>query len=241
MRRCAIVTGGSGGIGEAISLRLAMAGYDICINYHSSPQRAEGVKRRVEELGRRAITFQADVSQPSQVEEMVQRVVDTLGGIDVLVNNAGILSRQMVTEDLEEREWDRVLAVNLKGAFLCSRSAIPHLKKAPQASIVNISSIAGKMGGVVGVHYAASKAGLIGLTMALASELAPYKITCNAVAPGPVDTELIDDQLKERLRGLTPLNRIARPEEIASSVLFLIENRYITGETIDVNGGRYMD
>ncbi len=241
MGGCAIVTGGSGGIGEAISLRLAEAGFDVCINYHNSPERAERVKKGVEGLGRRAITFRADVSKFSEVGEMVQETADAFDGIDVLVNNAGILSQQTVTEDLDEAEWDRVLAVNLKGPFLCARFAIPYLKKAHQASIVNISSIAGKMGGVVGVHYAASKAGLIGLTMALASELAPYDITCNAVAPGPVDTALIDAQLKERLKGLTPLKRIARPEEIASSVLFLIENRYITGETIDVNGGRYMD
>jgi 3-oxoacyl-[acyl-carrier protein] reductase len=241
MGKCAVVTGGSGGIGEAISLKLAEAGFDICINYHNTPERAERVKKEVERIGRRAITFKADVSRSPEVKEMVKGATDAFGGIEVLVNNAGILSQQTVTEDLSEKEWDRMLAVNLKGPFLCSRFAIPYLKKAHRASIVNISSIAGKMGGVVGVHYAASKAGLIGFTMALASELAPYNITCNAVAPGPVDTALIDASLKEKLKGLTPLNRIAKPEEIAFSVLFLIENRYITGETIDVNGGRYMD
>lgn len=241
MKGCAIVTGGSGGIGEAISQKLAQAGFDICINYHNSPERAERRKKRIEDMGRRAITFRADVSQSSEVEEMIKGAAEVFGGIEVLVNNAGILSQQTVTEDLSEDEWDRMLTINLKGPFLCSRLAIPYLKKANQASIVNISSIAGKMGGVVGVHYAASKAGLIGFTMALASELAPYKITCNAVAPGPVDTGLIDAQLKEKLMGLTPLKRIAKPEEVASTVLFLVENRYITGETIDVNGGRYMD
>ncbi len=241
MRGCALVTGGSRGIGAAISLRLAAAGYDICINYHHSRDGAEEVRRGVEGFGRRAMIFQADVSQPLQVKEMVEKVVDFFGGIEVVVNNAGILSRRTLTEELDEGEWDRMLAVNLKGAFLVAHFAIPYLKEARQASIVNISSIAGKMGGVVGVHYAASKAGLIGLTMALASELAPYAITCNAVAPGPVDTELIDPNLKEKLKGLCPLKRIARPEEIAACVLFLIENRYITGEVIDVNGGRYMD
>jgi len=241
MKRRALVTGGSGGIGRAICLKLAEAGFNICINYHNSLERAERVKEVVIKLGQKAITLKADVSKSSEVEEMVRGAADALGGIEVLVNNAGVLTPRAVTEDLSEAEWDRMLGVNLKGAFLCSRFAIPYLKKANQASIVNISSIAGKMGGVVGVHYAASKAGLIGFTMALASELAPYNITCNAIAPGPVDTELIDADLKEKLRRLTPLNRIARPEEIASCVLFLTENRYITGETIDVNGGRYMD
>ena len=162
-------------------------------------------------------------------------------GIDVLVNNAGILPNPRKIEEISDQEWERIIGINLKGAFYCSRAVVPYMKKQRSGNIVNISSVAGKEGGTVGAHYAASKAGMIGLTKALAKELAQYNIRVNAVAPGPVDTEFLPEDLKAKLSKLSLLGRIAKPEEVAHAVLFLIENEHITGETINVNGGRYMD
>jgi len=175
-----------------------------------------------------------------EVEAMVETVVRELGGVDILVNNAGVLTIRRSILDVSEEDWERVININLKGVFNCCKAVVKYMI-GKGGKIVNISSIAGKMGGTVGVHYAASKAGVIGLTMALASELAPYGITVNAVAPGAVDTEFIPEELKEELAKRVPLGRIAHPEEVSSTVVFLLENDHITGETINVNGGRYMD
>jgi len=235
----ALITGASRGIGRAIALSLAAKGANVGINYRARKTDAEQVKNEVLKAGVQAEIFKADVSKSEEVERMVREFVEKFGQIDILVNNAGVFPDHFTTSEITEEEWDWLMDINLKGAFLVTKAALSHIPDG--GKIVNISSIAGKMGGVAGVHYAASKAGLIGFTFALASELAPRKITVNAVAPGPVDTEMIPDDVKDRLAKITPIGRIATPEEIAHVVVFLIENDYVDGEVVDINGARYMD
>ncbi len=236
MEKVALVTGGDRGIGRAISLALAKKGYAIAINYRKNKDKAEETMKMIEEMGGKAMIVKFDVRKRDEVREGVKRIIDEFGRIDVLVNNAGILGKNSKFEEIDDDDWDNVLNTNLKGAFIVTQEVTKYMKK---GKIVNIASIAGRNGGTVGVHYAASKAGIIGLTFALASQLAP-NILVNGVAPGPVDTELLSEEKKRELSKLTPLGRIARPEEIAHAVIFLIENDYVNGTIIDINGGRYM-
>ncbi len=164
---------------------------------------------------------------------MVEKIIERFGRIDVLVNNAGILGKALDPMDVTDEDWDAVLGVNLRGAFIVTQEVLKYMKK---GKIVNIASIAGKDGGTVGPHYAASKGGLIALTFNLARHLAP-DILVNAVAPGPVDTGLISPEIKEKLRKLSLTGEIAKPEDIAHAVIFLLENDHVTGEVVDVNGG----
>ena len=235
----AIVTGGSRGIGRAIALELAKRGANVGINYVSNEARAKETLSEIEKFDVKGILLKGDVSRIEEVKNFVKKFVDEFKRIDILINNAGILSKNINFLDVSEEEWDRLIDVNLKGTFLVTKEALPFMPDG--GKIINMSSIAGKMGGTVGAHYAASKSGIIGLTFALASELAKRKITVNAIAPGPVDTELITEEIKERLSKVTPLGRIATPEEIAKTAIFLIENDFVDGEVIDVNGARYMD
>ena len=237
--KVALVTGGDRGIGRAISVALARRGADVAVNYYKDRSRAEEVVGFLRGLGVRSMAIQADVSDYEQVERMIDEVVEAFGGLDILVNNAGITGEHVKLSEIPVEEWNRLLEVNLKGVFNCCKAAEPFLRQA-RGKIVNMSSVAGKMGGTIGSHYAASKAGIIGLTFALASELAP-DVAVNAVAPGPVDTDLISPEVKDRLARIIPLGRIATPEEIAHAVIFLLENDYVTGEVVDVNAGRYMD
>ena len=235
--KVALVTGAGRGIGRAIALALAERGVNVAVNYAHSREKADETvelcrSRRVD-----AIAVKADVSNREEVRKMVEEIVDHFGRIDILINNAGILGKALTPMEVTDEEWDEVLGVNLKGAFIVTQEVLRYMKK---GKIVNIASIAGKDGGTVGPHYAASKGGLIALTFNLARHLAP-DILVNAVAPGPVDTELISPEIKERLRSLSLTGKIAKPEEIAHAVIFLLENDHITGEVIDVNGGRLMD
>ncbi len=232
----ALITGGSRGIGRAISLALARKGCRVIINYHKDKQSAEETKALVEQLGAHAYLLQFDVTQRDEVRSSLASLPRDLRDIRILVNNAGILGEKYRFMEIDDDEWERVMDVNVKGAFIVTQEVLRFMRR---GKIVNIASIAGRNGGTVGAHYAASKAALIGFTFALARQLAP-DILVNAVAPGPVDTTLIPEEKKSELAKLSPLNRIATPEEIAHAVQFLLENDYVTGSVVDVNGGRYM-
>ncbi|MBN1223446.1 MAG: 3-oxoacyl-ACP reductase FabG [Candidatus Aminicenantes bacterium] len=235
----AIVTGGDRGIGRAIAVALAKKGADVAVNFYTNETAAETTLELISGFGRNAIKIQADLRDFNQIEDMVSEVRKKFGAIDILVNNAGISGSNTTLEKIPIEEWRNVIELNLTGMFLCCKTAAKELKKA-HGKIVNISSIAGKMGGTIGCHYAASKAGVIGLTFALAGELAPL-VTVNAIAPGPVDTDFISPAKKKDLAMKTPFGRIATPDEIAHTVIYLLENDYVSGEVIDVNAGRYVD
>ncbi len=243
-RRVALVTGASRGIGAATALRLAREGFDVAVNYLQSEQKAREVAARVEELGRRALIVRADVADYPQVKAMVARVVDELGGLHVLVNNAGY-SSHFAPEALPVDEWRRMLAVTLDAAFYAAKEAIPHMKRAGWGRIVNVSSLRALAGSARGAHYAAAKAGLIGLTKSLALALGPYGITVNAVAPGYTRTDMTRKALEEQGEQILkqiPVRRVAEPEEVAALIAFLCSDEAgsITGETISLNGGIYM-
>ena len=243
--KVALVTGAQQGIGRAIAVALARDGADVGVNFLDDAAAAEGVAGEIRGLGRRAVTIQSDVSRAASVESMVKATVDALGPPEVLVNNAGVFPRASFLE-LAEREWDLVLGVNLKGSFLCAQAVARALVAANRSgAIVNISSSAVR-GDPRGVHYSSSKAGVVGLTRAMALALAPHRIRVNAIAPGLTDTAQprygnTEAQIAERAREI-PLGRIAQPEEIARVAVFLAtqEAAWITGELIHVNGGFYL-
>jgi 3-oxoacyl-[acyl-carrier protein] reductase len=243
--KVALVTGAQQGIGHAIAVALARDGADVGVNFLDDADRAERVADEIRSLGRRALAVQADVAQAASVEAMVAAVVDALGPPDVLVNNAGVFPRASFLE-LQEREWDHVLGVNLKGSFLCAQAVARALVAGERpGAIVNISSSAVR-GDARGVHYSASKAGVVGLTRAMALALAPHRIRVNAIAPGLTNTQQprygnTEEQLAVRAREI-PLGRMAQPEEIARVAVFLASSEacWITGELIHVNGGFYM-
>jgi 3-oxoacyl-[acyl-carrier protein] reductase len=243
--KVALVTGAQQGIGRAIAVALARDGADVSVNYLDDPSAAERVAEEIRGMGRRAISVQADVSKPADVDAMVKTVVEALGPPEVLVNNAGVFPRASFL-DLSEGEWDQVLGINLKGSFLCAQAVARTLVAAKRpGAFVNISSSAVR-GDPRGVHYSASKAGIVGLTRAMALALAPHGIRVNAIAPGLTDTAQprygnTEEQIAVRAREI-PLGRMAQPEEIARVVVFLTTSDagWITGELIHVNGGFYM-
>ena len=243
--KVALVTGAQQGIGRAIAVALARDGADVGVNFLDDAAAAEKVAGEIRGLGRRAVTVQGDVSQTASVQGMVKTVVDALGPPDILVNNAGVFPRASFLE-VPEREWDHVLGINLKGSFLCAQAVARALVAAGRpGAIVNISSSAVR-GDPRGVHYSSSKAGVVGLTRAMALALAPHRIRVNAIAPGLTDTAQprygnTEEQIAERAREI-PLGRIAQPEEIAKVAVFLAsaESGWVTGELIHVNGGFYM-
>jgi 3-oxoacyl-[acyl-carrier protein] reductase len=233
--RVALVTGGSRGIGRAIALALAEAGADVAVNYHERAGRAAEVVDTIRANGRRAMAVHADVALATPVSTMMSEVEGGLGAISVLVNNAGIgLHRGL--DDLTEADFDRTIAVNLKSAFLCTKAALPHMRAQRWGRIVNISSGAARGAGVVGAHYNASKAGLEGLTRGYAARLAAEGITVNAVAPSLIETDMMSGLAGERAARI-PIGRLGRPEEVAATVLMVIGNAYMTGQTVQVNGG----
>ncbi len=239
------VTGGSRGIGRAIARAFGRAGAAVALGDISGEQGGAAV-RELEREGAQAFFCPVDVAQGEEVRRFFSDAAKFLGGLDILVNNAGICPMQDF-EAVEEAEWDRVLAVNLKGVFLCTKAAIPYLKESAHGCIINISSIAGKVGGlVVPPHYSASKAGVDCLTKATARYLAPHRVRVNAVAPANIETEMTDawsEERKDLMRRQCPMGRFGLAEEVVGAVLFLASDRasYITGEIIDVNGGLLMD
>jgi len=242
--KVALITGSSRGIGKAIALRLAMEGANIAINYLKNREKAEKVAMEARKYGVEAKIYQADVSNYQQVEEMVRKIVEDFNTIHILVNNAGIIPQHYSIFDIPLEEWEKILAVNLTGVFNCTKAVVPVMIKNREGKIINISSVAGKMGGTVGPHYAASKAGIIGMTFSLAQELLKYNITVNAIAPGPIETEMVQSISEERRKIIlsrVPMGRFGKTEEVAEAVIFLIKCDYVTGEVIDINGGYYMD
>jgi 3-oxoacyl-[acyl-carrier protein] reductase len=234
----ALVTGGSRGLGRAIALALAEAGADVAVNYRERALDADEVADRIRGLGRQAMAIQADVAVSAEVDELVDRLEQELGAPSILINNAGIARPQPVDE-ITETDFDDLIRVNLKSAFLVTQRVLPAMREAGFGRIVNISSVAAQVGGVVGPHYAASKAGMIGLTHGYANLLAKEGITVNAIAPALVETDMVIANLRAK-PDIIPVGRFGKPDEVASVVVMLAENGYITGQTVNVNGGWYM-
>lgn len=237
--KVALVTGASRGIGRAIALALAQAGADIAINFLHRAEEAESAAEEVRLCGRRGAIFQADVSVASDVQRLIRRVEEQIGGIEILVNNAGIAGPRRI-EDITEDDWDLTMAVNLKSCFLATQAVLPGMRLRRWGRIVNVSSVAAQTGGVVGPHYAASKAGMLGLTRSYAQRLAKEGITVNAIAPALVETEMVTSNPNAR-PDLIPVGRYGLPSEVAQVALMLALNGYITGQTINVNGGWHMN
>ena len=234
----ALVTGGSRGIGRAVALTLATAGAKVAVTYKTHGADAENVCILIKSLGGHAIAVQADVSITAQVAGMVRQVESQLGPVAVLVNNAGI-SRLQPFDQISERDWDDVIAVNLKSVFLVTQAVLAGMRAAKWGRIINLSSVAAQTGGVIGPHYAASKAGIHGLTHSYAALLAKEGITVNAIAPALIETDMTRDNPRAR-PDLIPVGRFGTVDEVADVVVMLAANGYITGQTINVNGGWYM-
>jgi 3-oxoacyl-[acyl-carrier protein] reductase len=233
--KVALVTGASRGIGRAAALALAAAGADVAVNYRERSAEAGEVVAAIRASGRRAVAVAADVSDSDAVVGMMSRIEDELGTVDVLVNNAGVAIIRGV-DDLTEAEFDLTLAVNLKSAFLCTQAVLPGMRARDWGRIVNISSGAARGAGGIGVHYNASKAGLEGLTRGYAARLVKQGITVNAVAPSLIDTDMMNARRDEYVARI-PLGRMGTADEVAQAVLMVIGNDYMTGQTVQLNGG----
>jgi 3-oxoacyl-[acyl-carrier protein] reductase len=233
--RIALVTGGSRGIGAAIALSLANAGADVVVNYLTHATEAQVVASRILQLGRRCVCIQANVSDASEVKRLAAEAQKSLGEIDILVNNAGI-ARQQPLEQITEHDWDELIDVNLKSCFLVTQAILPAMRTRKWGRIINVSSVAAQIGGVVGPHYAASKAGMLGLTYYYARYLAKDGITVNAIAPALIETDMTRGNVKASSSNI-PLGRYGTVEEVADIALLLATNGYMTGQTINANGG----
>jgi 3-oxoacyl-[acyl-carrier protein] reductase len=241
-QRVALVTGASRGIGRAIAQFLGQGGLKVAVNYRRDEASAGAVVDLIRSAGGEAHAFAADVGDPHEAERLVHDVTDHFGELHVLVNNAGI-TRDNLMLRMKQEEWDEVLATDLSGAFHCTKAALRGMVRQRYGRIVNIASVAGIVGNAGQANYAAAKAGLIGLTRALAREVASRGITVNAVAPGLIDTELsrtVSDRAGEALLEHIPLGRMGRPEEIAEAVWYLVQAEYVTGQVLVVDGGLAM-
>jgi 3-oxoacyl-[acyl-carrier protein] reductase len=239
-----IVTGASRGLGRAIALAFAREGADVLVNYANREEQAKEVAAAIEGCGRRAVVYRADVSDPAQVQAMVGVALAAFGRVDVLVNNAGITMPKGPLE-ISEAEWDRVLAVNLKSVFLCSRAVAEGMVAQGGGRIINIASTAGQTGTLSGPAYCASKAGVVGLTKSLAHSFAAHNVLVNALSPALIDTEILywrtPEQWKTTLESI-PLKRLGSPDDLAEAAVFLASSggNFITGATLDINGGLHM-
>jgi len=240
----AIVTGGSLGIGAAIARELGRQGSNVAINYRKHDTEAKQVVADIEAMGRKGLAVKADVSKFSDAENMVNQVIEEFGGLDILVNNAGI-NRDGVIWKMTEEQWDQVIDINLKGYFNYIHAAVKTFREQKGGKIINVTSINGLRGKFGQTNYSASKAGIIGLTKALARELGRANVNVNAVAPGLIETDMMKDapdSVKEAALAEIVLGRMGKPEEVASVVAFLCSEsaRHITGEVIRVDGGQYI-
>lgn len=238
-----LITGGAGGIGSAIAVAFAQSGYDVALNYNKSKDKAERIASiLVESYGVNAAAFCADVSDRASVNNMFDKIDDSFGRLDVLVNNAGIAQQRLFT-DITPEEWKAMTAINLDGVFNCSQEALRrYMLKVHDGVILNISSMWGQVGASCEVHYSAAKAGVIGLTKALAKEVGLSGIRVNCICPGVVMTDMMkgfDEQTIAELKEETPLNTLGTPKDIADAVIFLCSDkaRFITGQILGVNGG----
>jgi 3-oxoacyl-[acyl-carrier protein] reductase len=239
--RTCLITGSSRGIGRGIAEELADHGANVVINYRASAGAAEEAAAEIRERGGEAMISQADVTEEEEVAAMHEEVDDAYGSVDVLINNAGINVDTLFSQ-MTRAEWDRVIEVDLTGAFVCTKEFFEDIQEAPEGRLINISSVVGKQGNLGQANYAAAKSGMFGLTRTLAIELADSGSTSNCVAPGFTQTEMIEgipEQVQDRIRSEIPLGRFATIEEVASTVRFIAssEASYITGEVVDVNGG----
>lgn len=236
--KVALVTGGDRGIGRAIAEALAEAGAGVAVNYLRQAEAAVNVCGAIERRGQRAIAVQADVSKSAEVARLAETIERALGPVGILVNNAGI-SRVQKLEEIREEDWDEILAVNLKSVFLVTQAVIPGMRLRRWGRIINISSVAAQTGGVVGPHYAASKAGMHGITHSYANLLVKEGITANVISPALIETDMVKANPRAN-PALIPAGRFGAVEEVASVAVMLALNGYITGQTISVNGGWYM-
>lgn len=244
IEKTALVTGASRGIGRAIALALASKGFAVALNYAGSHDAAEGVKKEIEAAGGKAFTVQGDVSKSEDVDRVFKAVKDEFGGLDVLVNNAGI-NRDALLIRMKESNWDDVIATDLKSDFLTTKAAAAMMMRKRKGSIINISSVVGIMGNIGQANYAAAKAGVIGLTKACAKEMAARNIRVNAVAPGFIETAMTDgipEKIREGMISSIPMGRMGQPEDVAKAVCFLAsdDSSYITGQVLVVDGGLVM-
>jgi len=242
--RVALVTGASRGIGRAIALELARRGASVMINYHRSAEAAEQVVAQIRESGGRAEAAQADVSDFDQAQSLVKATLDAFGGLQIVVNNAGI-TRDTLIMMMGEEDWDTVLNTNLKSTFNCSKAAVRHMMRKRYGRIISITSVAGQVGNPGQTNYSASKAGQIGFTKALAREVATRNITVNAVAAGYIETDIwakVPEEARQAAMQMIPMGRKGEPQEIAYAVAFLASDQaaYITGQVLGVDGGMAM-
>ena len=246
--KTAIVTGAASGIGRATARVLAGAGAAVTINYRRNEKDADDLRKEIVSSGGRAIAVQADVTINSDVEALARRAEEEFGPVDILVNNAGSLIERLRILELTEQRWDEVMDLNLKSAFLCCKAVVPSMIERKTGAIINLSSIAGRTGGALGsIHYSTAKGGLITFTKGLAKELAPFGIRVNAVSPGVIDTPYHEqfsspEMMKGYVNGI-PMGRVGSAEEVAKVIAFLASDAssYLAGETIEINGGMFMD
>jgi len=241
--KAALVTGAAQGIGKQIALALAADGADVAV-CDVNLEMAQKTAGDIQTTGRKSLALKANVAAADEVAAMIDQVIKEFGKIDLLINNAGITRDGLILR-MKDEDWDLVLSINLKGAFLCSKAALKHMAKQRSGTIINIASIVGAMGNAGQANYVASKAGLIGLTKTIAREYANRGITANAVAPGFIDTAMtqsLSDTVKEELAKQIPMGKLGTPEDVANAVRFLASPlaSYITGQVIHVNGGMYM-
>jgi 3-oxoacyl-[acyl-carrier protein] reductase len=242
--KTAVVTGASRGIGRAIALKLAKLGANVVVNYRNSIDAVQEVVKEIEALGAKALAVQCDISNYSDVENMMKKCIKEFGSIDIIVNNAGITKDGLLLR-MKEEDFDNVIDINLKGAFNCTKHVSAIMLKQRSGRVINISSVTGLTGNAGQVNYSAAKAGIIGMTKSVAREFASRGVTCNAVAPGYIQTDMTDilpSKVMDSMLNTIPLKRLGNPEDVANVVAFLAseEASYITGQVISVDGGMVM-